>query len=294
MDIRQLKYFIAVAEEQHVGRAAERLHISQPPLTRQIHALEEELGVLLFTRTQWGVRLTEAGEYLLNHARDIKSHVDLVKEHAKQAGRGKVGRIDVGVYGSAMLNIIPEILNRFTAENPAVKVELHTLNKGRQIEALHRGQILLAFERYLPESKGLIIERVYSEPLCVAINARNPLAQRKRIEMKALRDEPIIGEALPSVAVKALFERHHFEPIVVQKSQDMISAVVMVAGGFGTAIVPASLKSLQLPNVVYRPLAGAEESPIELQCSYRNDEQSPLLKVLLATVRAFRDGTTNA
>ena len=216
MDIRQLKYFIAVAEEQHIGRAADRLHISQPPLTRQIHALEEELGVLLFTRTKWGVRLTEVGEYLLNHAREIKAHVELVKEHAKQAGKGQVGRIDVGVYGSAMLNIIPQILHAFTSRNPSVKVVLHTLNKGRQIEALHRGQILIAFERYLPESKGLRLEHVYREALCVALNARNPLAERERIEIDDLRDEPIIGEVLPSAAVKALFERHSFVPIVVR------------------------------------------------------------------------------
>lgn len=287
MDIRQLKYFIAVAEEQHIGRAADRLHISQPPLTRQIHALEEELGVLLFTRTKWGVTLTEVGEYLLNHAREIKAHVELVKEHAKQAGKGQVGRIDVGVYGSAMLNIIPQILNAFTSQNPSVKVVLHTLNKGRQIEALHRGQILIAFERYLPESKGLRLEPVYSEPLCVALNARNPLAQQASIDMDQLRDEPIIGEVVPSVAVKALFDKHCFEPIVAQKSQDMISAAVMVAGGFGTAIVPESLKNLQLPNVVYRPLTSGDESPIELQCAYRSAEQSPLLHALLATVRGF-------
>lgn len=287
MDIRQLKYFIAVAEEQHIGRAADRLHISQPPLTRQIHALEDELGVQLFTRTKWGVRLTEVGEYLLTHAREIKAHVELVREHAKHASRGQVGRIDVGVYGSAMLNIIPEMLNAFTACNPNVKVVLHTLNKGRQIEALHRGQILIAFERYLPESKGLRLEHVYSEPLCVALNARNPLARLECIGMDQLRDEPIIGEVVPSVAIKALFERHRFDPVIVQKSQDMISAAVMVAGGFGTAIVPESLRNLQLPNVVYRPLEAGDESMIELQCAYRSDEQSPLLHVLLETVRGF-------
>jgi DNA-binding transcriptional LysR family regulator len=288
MDIRQLKYFIAVAEEQHIGRAAERLHISQPPLTRQIHALEDELGVLLFTRTKWGVILTDAGAYLLDHARNIKSHVELVKEHVKQTGKGRIGRMDVGVYGSAMLNIIPQILNTFTARNPDVKVVLHALNKGRQIEALHRGQILIAFERYFPESKGLHIETIYSEPLCVALNSRNPLAELPIIDLEQLSDEPIIGEVIPSIAIKALFEKHRFEPIVVQQSQDMISAVVMVAGGFGTAIVPSSLKTLQLPNVIYRPLQSGDESPIELHCAYRNDEQSPLLRSLLETVREFR------
>ncbi|MDR0578315.1 MAG: hypothetical protein LBI87_12505 [Candidatus Accumulibacter sp.] len=196
--------------------------------------------------------------------------------------------MDVGVFGSAMLNVVPEILNTFTARNPDVKVVLHTLNKARQIEALHRGQILIAFERYLPESKGLCIENVYDESLCVALNARNRLTESSCIELEQLRDEPIIGEVNPSITIKALFEKYRFDPIVVQKSQDMISAVVMVAGGFGTAIVPASMKNLQLPNVVYRPLRSGAESPIELQCAYRGDEQSPLLRTLLETVREFR------
>jgi DNA-binding transcriptional LysR family regulator len=288
MDIRQLKYFITVAEEQNIGRAAVRLHISQPPLTRQIKALEDELGVLLFTRTHWGVELTQAGESLLDHARNIKSHVDLVKEYAQRAGNGQVGRIDVGIYGSAMLNIIPQILNSFVANHPDVKVVLHTLTKGRQIEALHQGRILIAFERYLPESKGLHIELVSKEPLWVAFNQRNPLADQPHIHVDQLRNELIIGEVDPSAAVKALFAQHNFEPSFVQKAADMISAVVMVAGGFGTAIVPASLRNLQLPNVIYCPLITDAKILIELHCAYRTDERSPLLEALLTTVREYQ------
>jgi DNA-binding transcriptional LysR family regulator len=288
MDVRQLKYFIAVAEENNIGRAAARLHISQPPLTRQIQALEAELGVLLFTRTNWGVKLTQAGERLLEHARNIKTHVELAKEDAQRAGKGQVGRIDVGIFGSAMLNIIPQILNSFVESYPEVKVVLHTLNKGRQIEALHQGRILIAFERYLPESPGLDIELVSREPLRVAFNQRNPLAAQPFIAIDELRDEPIIGEVIASAAVKTLFEQHELEPRVVQKAADMISAVVMVAGGFGTAIVPDSLQSLQLPNVVYRPLLTDVEVLIDLHCAYRKDERSPLLKALLQTVRDYR------
>ena len=288
MDIRQLKYFITVAEEQNIGRAAAVLHISQPPLTRQIKALEDELGVLLFKRTHWGVELTQAGESLLDQARNIRSQVDLVKEQAKRAANGQAGRIDVGIFGSAMLNIIPKILNSFVATNPDVKVVLHTLTKGRQIEALHQGRILIAFERYLPESKGLQVELVSKEELRVALNQRNPLAEQSFIRMDQLRNELIIGEVNPSPAVKALFDRHNFTPAFVQKSEDMISAVVMVAGGFGTAIVPVSLQNLQLPNVVYCPLIADESSAIELHCAYRTDEKSPLLKALLKTVHEYQ------
>lgn len=288
MDIRQLKYFITVAEEQNIGRAAVRLHVSQPPLTRQIKALEDELGVLLFTRTHWGVKLTQAGESLLEHARNIRAHVDLAREYAQRAGNGQIGRIDVGMYGSAMLNIVPQILNSFVASHPDVKVVLHTLRKGPQIEALHQGRILIAFERYIPESQGLQIELVSKEPLRVAFNKRNPLADQPFIHVDQLRDELIIGEVDPSAAIKNLFSQHNFEPLFVQKATDMISAVVMVAGGFGTAIVPDSLQTLQLPNVVYRPLITNADILIELHCAYRTDERSPLLKELLETVREYQ------
>ena len=288
MDVRQLKYFIAVAEEQNIGRAAMRLHISQPPLTRQIQALENDLGVLLFNRTNWGVNLTQAGESLLIHARNITEHIELAKEQAQLAGKGLIGRIDVGVFGSAMLNIIPQILNSFTKTHPDVKVVLHTLPKGRQIEALHQERILIAFERYLPASPGLRIEMVCREPLSVAVNLRNPLAQQESVHVEQLRSEPLIGEADNTAALKAVVETHGLGPMIVQKTSDMISAAVMVAGGFGTAIVPDSLRTLQLPNVVYRPLLMEQAPLIELHCAYREEETSPLLAKLLQTVREYQ------
>ncbi len=293
MDIRQLKYFIAVAEEQNIGRAAKRLHISQPPLTRQIQSLENDLGVLLFNRTNWGVNLTQAGETFLVHARNITAHIELAKEQVQLVGHGLAGRIDVGVFGSAMLNIIPQILNSFTETHPEVKVVLHNLSKGRQIEALHQERILIAFERYLPASPGLQIETVCSEPLSVAVNLRNPLARLDSVPVGLLRSEPLIGEADSTAAVKAVFEKYDLGPMIVQKTSDMISAAVMVAGGFGTAIVPDSLKTLQLPNVVYRPLLTEPAQFIKLHCAYRENESSPLLQELLLTVRGYQ-GTIEA
>lgn len=288
MDVRQLKYFIAVAEEQNIGRAAIRLNISQPPLTRQIHALEEELGVLLFVRTKWGVELTETGRYLLDQARNIHAHVELVKEHTRRAGKGQVGRIDIGIFGSAMLSSIPEILSAFSLACPDVKVVLHTMKKGQQIEALHQGRIMLAFERYLPESPGLRIEVVCNEPLLVAFHKRHRLAKVRKIRLEQLSGEAMIGEVVPSPAVEYLLKRPGFNPTIVQKSEDMISAVVMVAGGFGTAIVPESLKHLHLPNVVYRELVDEHAVSIELHCAYRADERSPMLPPLLDVVRGYR------
>ena len=287
MDIRQLRYFIAVAEEQNIGRAAARLYISQPPLTRQIQSLEEELGTALFIRTHWGVKLTQAGEFLLAYARNITSHVELAREQVQLAGKGLLGRIDVGIFGSAMLNIIPQILNTFTEKYPEVKVVLHTLSKGKQIEALHQGRILISFERYMSASPGLQIERVSREALSVAINQRNQLASYPQIEAHQLCSEPMIGEVDQTEAIKAVYDHYQLGACVVQKAADMISAVVMVAGGFGTAIVPDSLKTLQLLSVVYRPLVCELNPLLELHCAYRKDEKSPLLANLLSTVREY-------
>lgn len=289
MEIRQLKYFIAVAEERNISRAAARLHISQPPLTRQIQLLEEQLGAQLFKRTHWGVELTAAGQLFLDHARQIKAHMEQAGELTRRAGLGEIGRIDVGVFGSAMLGIVPQILNRFSASHPDVELVLHNAPKGPQIEALHRGRIMLAFDRYLPESPELCVETVCAEPLFVALNTRHPLADETAVSIEALRDEALIGEQDSSVfvATRELFAHHGFSPRTLQKAADMIAATVMVAGGFGTALVPDSVRSLQLPNVVYRPLIGAFPSPILLHCAWRRDETSPLLDALLGSVREF-------
>ena len=291
MDVRRLNYFIVTAEERSISRAAEKLHITQPPLTRHIQSLEEELGVPLFTRTNWGVELTQAGKALLGHARNIKAHVELATEEIRRVASGQAGRIDIGVFGSAMLDTIPRILSAFAASHPDVNVVLHNAPKGRQIEALHQGRILIAFDRYLPESPDLCAQLVSREALWIALNQRNPLIHRASITLADLHQEPLIGEQDQSVFIagQALFRYHDFEPLVVQKAADMISAVVMVAGGFGSALVPESVLNLQLPNVVYRPLVTVVESLVDLLCVSRKDQQSPLLAAVLECVQAYRE-----
>lgn len=290
MEFRQLKYFIAVAEEGNISRAAARLHISQPPLTRQIHLLEEQLGTQLFRRTHWGVELTAAGSLYLEHARQITAHMTQAGELARRAGEGRIGRLDVGVFGSAMLGFVPQILNSFSAAHPDVELVLHSAPKGQQIEALQRGRILMAFDRYLPGSDTLHVETVCAEPVLVALNSRHPLSRHEAVSVDLLRDEALIGEHNWSVfaATRELFAHHGIEPRIGQRAPDMITAAVMVAGGFGTALVPASVRNLQLPNVVYRPLTGAVPAEILLHCAWRRDDDNPLLRALLATVRAFR------
>lgn len=289
MDVRRLKYFIVTAEERSISRAAERLHITQPPLTRHIQSLEEELGVLLFTRTSSGVELTQAGTALLKHAHNISAHIELATEQIRRVAAGQAGRIDVGVFGSAMLSIVPRLLATFSDAHPEVKIVLHNTPKERQINALHQGRILAAFDRYLPEFPNIASERVCREAVWVALHKQNPLVALPRIGLDDLRNEPLIDEQDQSVfiACRELFKYHHFEPIVVQKAADLIAATIMVSGGFGSALLPASVLSLNLSNVVYRPLVTEVDCMIDLHCAYRKDEESPLLDEFIACVRTF-------
>jgi LysR family transcriptional regulator, benzoate and cis,cis-muconate-responsive activator of ben and cat genes len=290
MDIRKLKYFLVIAEERNISRAADRLHISQPPLTRQIHALEEELGVQMFSRSHHGVDLTEAGRALLNHALSITTQVEQAKQQIRRVSSGQEGRVHVVVFGSAILSTIPKVLRNYSSSYPNVKVVIRFAPRSAQIDALHRERILIAFDRNLMETPDLRSELVSRETLWVALHRDNALAAKSAVSIDDLRASPLIGETDPCVypACRVLFERHDFEPLFGPKAADMISAVALVAGGFGTAIVPESLLNLQLPNVVYRPLDTDAECFIDLYCAYRKPATSPLLGPLLEAIRAHR------
>ncbi|MDR0576386.1 MAG: LysR family transcriptional regulator [Candidatus Accumulibacter sp.] len=294
MDVRRLKYFIATAEERSISRAAERLYITQPPLTRHIQSLEEELGVLLFNRTSWGVELTQAGMALLKHAHNISAHIDLATEQVRRVAAGQAGRIDIGVFGSAMISVIPRLLRAFSSTHPDVKIVLHNMPKERQINALHQGRILALFDRYLPEFPNVRTERVCREAIWVALHRDNPLAGRQSVSLDDLRGEPMIDEQDPSVSIacRELFRRHDFELLVVQRAVDLVAAAIMVSGGFGSTLLPESVLDLKLPNVVFRPLAVDIDCAIDCHFAYRKDEESPLLAELLECVRAYshRDG----
>ena len=292
MDIRQLKNFIAVAEERNIGRAAVRVHLSQPPLTRQIHALENDLGVLLFTRTPRGVDLTQAGEALLKDARSICGLADQAAERAQLAGTGQIGRLDIGVFGTAMFDVLPRLLSGFGQTHPQVKLVLHHDPTPAQVTALRQGRVLLVFERMLPNEPDIEIELVARERVLVALHQSHRLAAKKMIAMQDLRYEPMIMPSAPlsqlaNVALD-ICRANGFEPKVTQLASDVVTGAMMVSCGMGTMIVPDSMRNLQLPNLVYRPLKGQANAFMDLHCYYLKTEQSPLLVALLETIRDFR------
>jgi len=290
MDFRQLTYFVAVAEERHIGRAAERLCLSQPPLTRHIKSLESELGVELFVRTPRGMQLTQAGETLLHDARNIFSLVDGAADRAQSAGKGKVGRISVGIYGSATFGVIPLVLARFREENPDVDIALHYAQTPAQVAALREGRVLLVFERLLPNEPDVEVELVASERLLVAVGNHHPLAREQVIGVEALRGQTLRLGSSPSAAatVVEICRRHGFEPRFAPAASDVIMATLLAAVGDEITLVPASLANVRLPGITYVELEAADRSVMDLYCFYLKSERSPLLANMLKTVRSFR------
>ena len=294
-DLRQLRYFIAVAEEGNVHRAATRLHVSQPPLTRQIKALEDSLGVQLFRRTHWGVELTQAGQALLSEARSINAHIDHGLDRTRRVGRGESGRLDVGVFGSGALSLVPQVLRRYSVLYPDVQIVLLNVMQSAQVEALRQRRLLITFDRYLPEDQDLIVEIVVRERQLVALQKDNPLAKRSIVPMQALaRERFIVGrDARHAHRIAALCQANGFDPRIGQEAGDMVTGLALVANGYGVQIVPESIRAVSMPGLAYRPIKAKGDSSIDLQCAYRRDETSLLLAGLLGVVRDFSRSWAN-
>jgi len=294
MDIRHLKSFIVVAEELNIGRAALRLHISQPPLTRQIQQLEQELEVQLFIRTPRGVELTQAGDMFLAEARNIRYLMEQAIERTVRAGQGKLGRLDIGIFGTGILKVIPQLLHLFRDTHPDVRVVLHTMTKGEQIEALRQKRITIGFHRMPlahPDIENLLI---IHEPLYLAVYEDHPLSQQESISFMDLKSHPLIlfpnGDR-PNFADKIieLCRSIGFMPEISQIVGDVVTGVALVAGGLGMTIVPKSATTLKLPGVVYRPFADKFPTHVDLSCIHRKDDDSAILKAFLAVIQTFKD-----
>lgn len=295
MELRHLKYFIAVASEENIGRAARRLNISQPPLTRQIKQLEQELDIVLFTRTPKGMELTPAGALFLEEAKNIVSLIDNATERTMRAAQGRLGRLDVAIFGSGILDTIPKILMAFKADFPDVKVVLHQMTKNEQIAALRERRLDVGFNRLLAPLPDIQSELVIRERLLMAINASHPLSKEPELPFSAIADEPLImfptnGRPNYIDKITGICNEVGFFPNVAQEVGDAVSGVALVAGGFGICLVPRSSTVLALPGVVFVPIR--DHLPhwcVDLSCIYRSHDHSPILAAFLGTIRAFRD-----
>ena len=292
MELRLLKSFITVAEELNIGRAALRLHISQPPLTRQIQQLEEEIGATLFLRTTRGVELTDAGSLLLEEARNILSLTEQAAEKTYKAGQGRLGRIDVGIFGSGIFGAIPRILLAYRQAYPDVNIVLHSMNKGEQVAALRQRRLTVGFNRLLQQTPDISSEVILMEKLYLAVTDNHPFFEKASVAWHELAGQPLV--AFPSGTrpgfidrVIALCKEDGFQPRIVQEVGDAVNGVALVATGFGLCIVPESAINLKLPGVEYRPLTRDPSPEVDLSCIYRTDDESPVLQTFLDIARRF-------
>lgn len=290
MDLRQMRYFYAVAQEGHLGRAAKRLYITQPPLTRQIQALEEEVGAPLFVRSAKGMALTEAGAALMQEVPHILSLTKNAIQRAKKTGEGHSGSIDIGVFTASVLGVIPKILAGFRIERPNVAVAFKAMSKPAQIDAVLGHRLSLGFARFVPPTAGVTVETVLRERLVVALHESHQLCRQPYVTLVDLEDQPMIlypNMPLPGLEqeIEDAFRREKVRLDVAHQVEDVLTSVALVSAGFGSCISPAPAANLALPNVVYRPLRCDSFDHIDLSCLYRTDDDSPILKTFLETTR---------
>lgn len=259
MELRHLHYFIAVAEELNFSRAAERLHMAQPPLSQQIRQLEEELGFAVFHRTKRHVQLTAAGQLFLTEVRQVLQSLDQAVQVGRQASRGEVGQLTVGFVSSSAYNVLPPILKTFRRHVPGVTLELQELTTREQLQALLEGKLDIGFARPPVEEPGLEVAAIFQEPLIVALPESHPLQACDTIPVRSLSNEPFI--LFPRAVAPGLYDpiislclQAGFSPQVVQEAIQMQTIVSLVAAEMGVAIVPLSLQNLQRQGVVYKPL----------------------------------------
>lgn len=290
IDLRLLRYFIAVAEEGHLTKAAERIGIQQPPLSQQIRLLERELGVTLFNRLPRGMELTDSGTALFNDARALLVQLDTTVASVRRIAQGKMGRIAVGFTESASLHpFVHSVIRAFRADAPDVAMTVEESNTNELIEALRAKRLDLAFVRSpVGDSGGLTIETMLVEDMVAALPIDHPLAEqgkRKSIALHALAEESFIMTRRPNGpglydTIIAACHAAGFSPQVIQEARKNLSTLSLVAAGVGVAVIPASMTRVNAEGVVYLKLTGAAELKAPLHLAYRTGSISSAARLM--------------
>jgi len=293
MELRHLRYFIAVAEELHFGRAAQRLHVSQPPLSQQIRQFENELGVRLFERTTQRVTLTEAGRALLPEVRAVLAQSERAVRAARAAARGEVQRLEVSFVVTLDHGLVSHVIAAFRKRHPKVAIGLTQMTSVEQIVALRDGRIDAGFVRMPLEHRGVECDLIARDPFVVALPATHRLARRRLVDLRQLAGEPFVmleASQHPKfhAATLELCRKAGFEPHVVQESERLQNLTVMVAGGIGLALLPQSMNVLRTPGMVFRHLSGAAGKVLlDTGLIYRKGERSEIVDAFLDTARRY-------
>jgi DNA-binding transcriptional LysR family regulator len=296
MELRHLRYFVAVAEEGHVTRAAERLGIQQPPLSQQIRALEAEVDAQLFHRKPRGVELTPAGRAFFDEATAILARVGEAVAAARRAARGETGRIGIGFTSSASFHpFVPRAIRAFREAHPLVALMLEESGTTELVEALRAARIDAAFVRSpVGESADLTVRPLLDEPMVAALPRGHPLSRiGEPLSLGALANETFIlyrrpvGPGLHD-AIIAACDRAGFSPQIGQEAPRMLSTLSLVAAGLGVTVVPQSMSRLEAEGVAYRALDPAAELSAPLNLAYRRGEISAAVRRFISLVQTAK------
>jgi len=295
IETRLFRYFVALADERHFGRAAANLGISPPTLTTQIKKLEQQIGTKLVQRRgNTHVELTEAGLRVLERSRNVLREAQEAVAVAQQAARGEIGRIEIGLMPSVIWSgLIQRFIGEFYRANPAIEIFLHVMNPTEQFSAMIQKDIDCGFVRSPHEYPGGIVGvEIFSQPMILALPEQHRLACHKKIDPADLKDEIFVN---PPTVLELGFWGHtqavaalgNFVPRVEKRAHDMILGLTYVAAGFGIGIFPKSMSKIGIPNVIYREFATEAIPESTVAFIYRRDDFSPATKLLVAFMRQY-------
>lgn len=289
IELRHLRYFVAVAEELHFGRAAQRLHIVQPALSRQIQRLEEEVGAILLQRSQRSVTLTAAGATYLEHARSILNQVMKASVEAVRIANGETGALKVAFIHSSTYRLLPTILEVFIRRHPQITLLLQEMTVIEQLAALLRSDTEISLLRPPIDDKSVEWETILRESFVLAVPDRHPLATQQEVSIASLRDESFILFAahespLLHSRIIASCEAAGFTPRVAQQAIQIHTVLGLVGAGLGIALVPDAVEHLHMPRVRLVPVVGPLE-PVDVVLAWRRDARNPAIPLFRAAVK---------
>ncbi len=289
LDSRLLHYFVMLAEELHFGRAAQRLCISQPPLSVAIRQLEEQLGAQLFERSSRGVRLTAAGEHLQSRARQLLALSRQAAQEARDIADGTRGHLRLGFVGSSLYRGLPQALAQMQRTHPDVRVDMLEANSAEQLLGVQQLRLDVALVHSIQPPEGIASRLIASEPFVACLPADHALARAPAVDLTQLKGERLIlFSSLVSPAyhqrIYEMCQAHGFAPEVRHEVRHWLSVIALVSLGQGVAVVPSALQRVGLPGLVFRPLAGAHP-PSEMLAMWRREPDNPLVQALLEHLR---------
>ena len=298
MELRLLHYFVTLAEVLHFSRAAQKLSISQPPLSVAIKQLEENIGAQLFERTSKGVRLTPAGAHLLPRARQLLALSQQAAQETRDIGHGVRGHLRLGFVGSALYRGVPQALATFQQQHPLVRVDMLELNSADQLHGLQQAQLDMGLVHSVTLPDGLCSQLLMEEPFVACLPQHHPLASAATLDITQLKNERLIlfSSEVSPVYHQRIYQMcmaHGFAPEIRHEVRHWLSVLSLVSLNQGAAIVPSALHRVGMPHLVFIPLTG-EQTHSELLALWRNKPDNPLVHSLLQCLQAAVNAISDA